>query len=169
MSTWWRLFPSVPDDGCSPVYLVKVVPQCTWWRLFYSVPDEGCSPVYLMKVVPQCTWWRLFPSVPDESCSTNASPALSWISMLILVTIIEYVDYLKDVWMCHAIFTCEYIQSNLYKAHAMEPEYVIFMTSFLLYTGLNYMHYSLMGKMRLPFIDSDLLYRGAIYRQWFAI
>jgi hypothetical protein len=22
------------------------------------------------------------------------------------------------------------------------------------------MHYSLMGKMRLPFIDSDLLYRG---------
>jgi hypothetical protein len=24
------------------------------------------------------------------------------------------------------------------------------------------MHYSLMGKMRLPFIDSELLYRGAI-------
>ena len=29
-----------------------------------------------------------------------------------------------------------------------------------LYTGLNYMHYSLMGEMRLPLIDSDLLYRG---------
>ena len=27
------------------------------------------------------------------------------------------------------------------------------------------MHYSLMGKMRLPFVDSDLLYRGVLYRQ----
>ena len=26
----------------------------------------------------------------------------------------------------------------------------------------NYMHHSLMGKIRLPFIDSDLLYRGAL-------
>ena len=25
------------------------------------------------------------------------------------------------------------------------------------------MQYSLMGKMRLPFIDSDLLHRGALY------
>ena len=25
------------------------------------------------------------------------------------------------------------------------------------------MHYSLMGKMRLHFIDSDLLYRGSLY------
>ena len=25
------------------------------------------------------------------------------------------------------------------------------------------MHYTLMGKMRLPFIDSGLLYRGALY------
>jgi len=24
------------------------------------------------------------------------------------------------------------------------------------------MHYSLMGKMRLPFMDSDLLYRGSL-------
>jgi len=24
------------------------------------------------------------------------------------------------------------------------------------------MHYSLVGKLRLPYIDSDLLYRGAI-------
>ena len=29
-----------------------------------------------------------------------------------------------------------------------------------LYTGYNYVHYSLVGKMRLPFIDSDLLYGG---------
>jgi len=31
------------------------------------------------------------------------------------------------------------------------------------------MHYSLMQKMRLPFVDSDLLYRGALYIQWFVI
>ena len=30
-----------------------------------------------------------------------------------------------------------------------------------LYTGYNYVQYSLMGKMRLPFKDKDLLYRGA--------
>jgi hypothetical protein len=27
------------------------------------------------------------------------------------------------------------------------------------------MHYTLMEKIRFPFIDSDLLYRGALYRQ----
>jgi hypothetical protein len=26
----------------------------------------------------------------------------------------------------------------------------------------NYIHYSLMGKIRLPFVDSDLLYRGGL-------
>ena len=26
----------------------------------------------------------------------------------------------------------------------------------------NYIHYSLMGKTRLPYLDSDLLYRGAL-------
>jgi hypothetical protein len=31
------------------------------------------------------------------------------------------------------------------------------------------MQYSLMGKMRLPFIDSDMLCRGALYRQLFVI
>ena len=44
------------------------------------------------------------------------------------------------------------IQSNLYKAHNSCP----------LYTGYNYMHYSLRGNMRPPFIDSDLLYRDAL-------
>ena len=49
------------------------------------------------------------------------------------------------------------IQSNLYiKGQSREPE------KCLLYTGLNYIHYSLRGKMRLSFIDSDLLYRGAL-------
>jgi len=49
----------------------------------------------------------------------------------------------------------------VYKGQSREPENVSFMSSCPLYTG-NYMQYSLMGKMRLPFIDSDLLYRGAL-------
>ena len=48
----------------------------------------------------------------------------------------------------------------IYKEHSMEPENVFLMSSCPLYTGHNYMHYSLKRKMRLPFIDSDLLYRG---------
>ena len=28
------------------------------------------------------------------------------------------------------------------------------------------MHYSFMGKMRLPIVDSDLLYRGALYSRF---
>jgi hypothetical protein len=50
----------------------------------------------------------------------------------------------------------------VYKGHSREPENVVFMSSCPLYTGQNYMHYLLMGKMRLPFIDNDLLYRGAL-------
>ena len=38
----------------------------------------------------------------------------------------------------------------------MEPENVFFICR------LKYMHYPLMRKSRLPFIDSDLLYRGAL-------
>jgi hypothetical protein len=34
-----------------------------------------------------------------------------------------------------------------------------------LYTDYKNMDYSLMGKMRLSFIDSDLLYRGVLYRK----
>jgi hypothetical protein len=37
-----------------------------------------------------------------------------------------------------------------------------FISSFPLYTGQNYIQCSLIGKIRLPFIDSDLLYRGAL-------
>jgi len=51
----------------------------------------------------------------------------------------------------------------------MESENVAFMSSCLLYTGYNYMHYSFMGKMRLPFIDGYLLYRGALCRRLFVI
>ena len=43
----------------------------------------------------------------------------------------------------------------VYKGHSMS-----FMGICSLYTGYNYVHYSLVGKMRLPFIDSDLLYGG---------
>ena len=39
----------------------------------------------------------------------------------------------------------------VYKGHSREPENVAFMSSCPLYTGYNYMHYSLMGKMRLSF------------------
>jgi hypothetical protein len=50
----------------------------------------------------------------------------------------------------------------VYKGHTREPENVAFMSSCPLHTGYNYMHYSLMGKLRLPFIDSDLWYRGVL-------
>jgi len=55
-----------------------------------------------------------------------------------------------------------YSQTCIFKGHSKKPENVAFMSSCRLYTGQNYMHYSLMGKMRLPFIDRDLLYRGAL-------
>ena len=51
----------------------------------------------------------------------------------------------------------------------MEPENVAFISSCPLYTGSNYMHYSLMEKMRLPFIDSYLSNRGTLHRQLFII
>ena len=44
----------------------------------------------------------------------------------------------------------------------MEQGNMAFMNSCPLYSGNNYMHYSLMRKMKLPFIDSDLLYRGTL-------
>jgi hypothetical protein len=46
---------------------------------------------------------------------------------------------------------------SVYKGPSREPENVAFMSSCPLYSGLNYMLHSSM-----PFIDSDLLYRG----QW---
>ena len=49
-----------------------------------------------------------------------------------------------------------------YKNHSREPENVAFMSSLPFIYRYNYIHYSLMGKMRLPFIDSDLLYRGTL-------
>ena len=50
----------------------------------------------------------------------------------------------------------------VYKSHSREPENVAFMNSRTFYTSKHYMHYSVMGKMRLPFIDNDLLDRGAL-------
>jgi hypothetical protein len=49
----------------------------------------------------------------------------------------------------------------VYKGHSREPGNVHFISSCPLYTGQDYMHYSLMGKMKLPFIDMDVLYRSA--------
>jgi len=53
-----------------------------------------------------------------------------------------------------------YTVKPVYKGHSREPENVVFISSCPLYTG--YMHYSLMGKIGLSFIDNDLLYRGAL-------
>jgi hypothetical protein len=50
----------------------------------------------------------------------------------------------------------------VYKDHSRGPENVVFMSSCPLYTGSNYMHYLLMEKMRLSFIDSDLFYTVAL-------
>jgi hypothetical protein len=52
--------------------------------------------------------------------------------------------YISETWIQKILF------------HKREPENVTFMSSFPLYTGKYYT-----GKMRLPFIDKDLLYRGA--------
>ena len=73
---------------------------------------------------------------------------------------------LLNSWMHLRLYlTC--IQRNtvkpVYRGHSREPENVDFISSCPLYIGYNYMQYSLIGKMRLPFIDSDLLYRGALY------
>jgi hypothetical protein len=51
---------------------------------------------------------------------------------------------------------------SIYKGHSWEYENVAFMSRYPLYTGSNCTCYSLMGKTRLSFIDSDLLYRGAL-------
>jgi len=55
-----------------------------------------------------------------------------------------------------------YIVKPVYKGHSRELENMASMSSCPLYTGLNSMHYSSMGKMRLLFIDSILLYRGVL-------
>ena len=54
----------------------------------------------------------------------------------------------------------------VFRGHSRELENVAFMNSCPLYTGQNYIQYSLMGKMRMSFIDSDLLYRG-VFLGWF--
>jgi hypothetical protein len=54
------------------------------------------------------------------------------------------------------------IVKPVYKGHSLEPENMPFLSSCLLYTGHNYMHCPLIGKMMQPFIDSDFLYRSAL-------
>jgi len=55
-----------------------------------------------------------------------------------------------------------YTVKPVYEDHSREPENMSFMSSCPLYTGKDYMHFSLMGKMRLPFIDSELPYRSSL-------
>ena len=54
------------------------------------------------------------------------------------------------------------IVKPVYKGHSLEPANMPFLSSCLLYTGHNYMHYSLIGKMRQRFTDSDFLFRSAL-------
>ena len=61
----------------------------------------------------------------------------------------------------YADMRCVNAFKPVYKGHSREPGNVPFIGSCPLYTGQDYMHYSLMGKMRLPFIDMDVLYRSA--------
>lgn len=63
----------------------------------------------------------------------------------------------------YSLRSCEApILQSAYTA-VVEPVYKVHPISCQLYTGLNYMQYSSMGKMMLPFIDSDILHRGAFY------
>ena len=88
---------------------------------------------------------------------------------MITIFIISGLDCTLFIYFILFYFGCiHYIQGTsctvkpVYKGHSREPENVAFMSSCPLYTGSNYMHYSIMGKMRLPFIDNNLLYRGAL-------
>ena len=62
--------------------------------------------------------------------------------------------------LTNTIFNNTCTVKPVYKGHSRESENMSFMSSCPLYTGQYYMPCSLMGKMRLPFIDSDLLFRG---------
>ena len=53
---------------------------------------------------------------------------------------------------------------SVYKGHSREHESEAFVSSCPLYTGGNHALF-INWKMKLPFIDSDLLYRGVLYRQ----
>ena len=62
----------------------------------------------------------------------------------------------------YTLIELQYIVKLVYKSHSREPENVAFMNRRTLYTSKHYMHYSVMGNMRLSFIDNDLLDRGAL-------
>ena len=53
----------------------------------------------------------------------------------------------------------------VYKDHSRKSENVAFMSSCPFQYRLKSYVLFINGKMRLPFINSDLLYRGALYKQ----
>ena len=65
-----------------------------------------------------------------------------------------YVLYLRYLHIINYRITVK----PVYKEHSRVPKNVPFMSSCPLYTGSNYIQCSLMEKMRLSFIDSDLFY-----------
>ena len=67
----------------------------------------------------------------------------------------------SNTYFCKFFVNFEIVKP-VYRGHSRELENVAFMNSCPLYTGQNYIQYSLIGKMRTSFIDSDLLYRGVL-------
>jgi hypothetical protein len=62
-------------------------------------------------------------------------------------------DFLQVLFLSTNTYTCTV--KPVYKRHSREPEHVPFISRLKLCALL-------IGKIRLPFIDSDLLYRGAL-------
>jgi len=73
-----------------------------------------------------------------------------------------YICVVSQVTLVYTLVITLSTVNPVYKCHSKEPENVAVMSSCHLYAGYNYCTISLMGKMRLPFIDSDLLYSGAL-------
>lgn len=77
---------------------------------------------------------------------------------------VKYNFFFENVLMCENIDRVK----TAYKGISIEPENVTFMSSCPLYIGCNYMHYSLMGNMKLicfievPF-KADLTVSNIVY------
>ena len=94
-----------------------------------------------LKVICDCRWywWNCWPPLVLIKLyfhQNTRAPVLTWV--------------------------CTSTVKPVCKGHSREPENETFISNCPLYTGSNYMHYSLMGEMRLIFIDIYLLCRSAL-------
>jgi len=74
---------------------------------------------------------------------------------------VKWVEFVAEYMLNMNIQSKIYIkgtQENLKMWNCEKPEIICIIH----YSFICIIHYSLMGEMRLPFIDSDLLYRGAL-------